>query len=367
MAFHNDAPFIGEAIESVLRQTHRDFEFVIVNDASNDGSRDIVARYTDPRIRLLENPTNLRLARSLNRGLEVARGPLVARLDANDVAAPDRLEKQLRFMRDHPEIALVGGQYDVIDTRGRRLALAALPKPVTELGVQWYFLFDSPFVHSTVMFRQSVVDDVGRYNPAFDWAPSEDVDLWARMALRHRMINLRDVLVSERFDPTSITYDTSNPYRADYVSRLTSFLAPIMKRSLAIGDADEWAGLVSGLSVADMPASAETMRRYLEAVEAMERRFIAVHPEAAGSLDVRRGKVQLLARTLFRMTMGSRRASLAVFTRMLRADPRTALRHFPKYLAVGLLGSHATNVWRQWRRRGQRQRRSRSGFSRLNL
>jgi len=353
MAFHNDAPFIAEAIDSVLRQTHRDFEFVIVNDASNDGSREIVARYTDPRIRLLDNPTNLRLARSLNRGLEVARGPLVARLDANDVARPDRLEKQLRFMRDHPQIALVGGQYDVIDTRGRRLVFAPLPKPVTELGVRWYFLFDSPFVHSTVMFRRSVVDDVGRYNPAFDWAPSEDVDLWARMALRHRMINLRDVLVSARFDPTSVTYDTSKPYRADYVPRLTSFLAPIMKRSLAIGDADEWAGLVSALSVADMPASVETMRRYLEAVEAMERRFIAVHPEAAGNLDVRRGKVQLLAQTLFWMTMGSRRASLAVFTRMLRADPRTALRHFPKYVALGLLGSHATNVWRQRRRRGR--------------
>src|SRR5258708_1918931 len=127
MAFHNDAPFIGEAIDSVLRQTHRDFEFVIVNDASNDGSRDIVARYTDPRIRLLENPTNLRLARSLNRGLEEARGALVARLDANDVARLDRLEKQMRFMRDHPEIALLGGQYAAIDTRGRFLPRAALP------------------------------------------------------------------------------------------------------------------------------------------------------------------------------------------------------------------------------------------------
>src|SRR5260221_3087417 len=119
MAFHNDAPFIAEAIDSILNQTYGDFEFVIVNDASNDGSRDIVACYTDPRIRLLDNPTNLRLARSLNRGLEAARGALVARLDANDVARPDRLEKQMRFMHDHPEIALVGGQYELIDTRGR--------------------------------------------------------------------------------------------------------------------------------------------------------------------------------------------------------------------------------------------------------
>src|SRR5438552_7770899 len=208
MAFHNDAPFIAEAIDSILNQTYGDFEFVIVNDASNDGSRDIVARYTDPRIRLLDNPTNLRLARSLNRGLEAARGALVARLDANDVARLDRLEKQMRFMHDHPEFALIGGQYEVIDTQGRRLKRAALSRPVTEIGVQWYFLFDSPFVHSTVMFRRFVADQAGRYNPAFDWAPSEDVVLWSRMAVSHRMINLPDVLVWQRYDPTSITYDT---------------------------------------------------------------------------------------------------------------------------------------------------------------
>ena len=356
MAFHNDAPFIAEAIDSILNQTYGDFEFVIVNDASNDGSRDIVERYTDPRIRLLDNPTNLRLARSLNRGLEAARGALVARLDANDVARLDRLEKQMRFMYDHPEIALLGGQYDVIDTHGRHLGLAAVSRPVTELGVQWYFLFDSPFVHSTVMFRKSVADHAGRYNPAFDWAPSEDADLWARMAINHRMLNLRDVLVSQRYDPTSITYDTSKPYRTDFVPRLTNFFATNMRRFLALEDAEEWAGLMTALFVDDMPVGAETMRRYLEAVEAMEQRLVALHPEAADNLDVRRGKVQLLARALFRLTMRSRRASLPVFMRMLRADPRTSLRHLPKYAAVGLLGSRAWDVWRWWRGRRQEQR-----------
>ena len=129
-----------------------------------------------------------------------------------------------------------------------------------------------------------------------------------------------------------------------------------MKRFLALDDAEEWAGLMTALYVDDMPVGAETMRRYLQAVQAMERRFIALHPEAAHNVDVRRGKVQLLARALFRMTMRSRLASLQVFARMLRADPRTALRHLPKYAAVGLLGSRAWNVWRWWRSRGQEQR-----------
>jgi hypothetical protein len=227
---------------------------------------------------------------------------------------------------------------------------------VTELGVQWYFLFDSPFVHSTVMFRKSIIDELGRYNPAFDWAPSEDAELWARVAVDHRMVNIPDVLVLQRYDPTSITYNTAKPYRVDFVPRLTNFFATIMKRYLAVGDADEWAGLMTALFVDDMPVGAETMTRYLDAVEAMEQRFIAVHPEAASNPDVRRGKVQLLSRALFRLAMHSRRASLRVFVRMLRAHPRTALRHLPKFAAVWLFGSKAWNIWRWLRRRGQEQR-----------
>ena len=356
MAFHNDAPFIAEAIDSILGQTFGDFEFVIVNDASTDGSRDIVARYSDPRIRLIDNPSNLRLARSLNRGLEAARAPLVARLDANDVARPDRLAKQMRFLREHPEIALVGGQYEVIDTHGRRLPRAALPMPLTELGVAWYFLFDSPFIHSTVMFRKDAAEDAGRYDPAYEWAPSEDVVLWSRMAVRHRLTNLPDVLVSQRYDTTSITYDTTKPYRTDFVPRLTDFFATNMRRYLELDDAGEWASLMTALFVDGMPADTATIRRYLDMVEAVERRFVAVHPGAARNLDVRQGKVQLLARALYRTAVHSRRASLPVYARMLRAHPRTALRHLPKYAAVGLLGSRAWNVWRWWRGRRQEQR-----------
>jgi len=355
MAFHNDAPFIAKAIDSVLNQTYRDFELLLVNDASTDGSRDTVARYTDPRIRILDNPTNLRLARSLNRGLDEARGALIARLDANDIARLDRLEKQMRFLRDHPEIALVGGQYELIDTQGRHLRLGAVSRPVTELGVHWYLLFDSPFVHSTVMFRKSVADEAGRYNVGFDWAPSEDADLWARIAVNHRMINLRDVLGWQRFDPTSITYDTSRPYRADFGPRLKNFFATNMRRYLAIDDADEWADLMTAMYIDDVPVPVETMKRYLAAVEAIEKRFIAVHPEAAKNPDVRRGNVQMLAKALFRMTMSSRLASLPVFARMLRAHPGTALRHLPKYAVVSLLGRRAWTVGRWLRARGQEQ------------
>lgn len=346
MAFHNDAPFIAEAIESVLNQTYSDFEFLLINDASTDGSPEIVARYSDARIRLLNNPENLHLARSLNRGLAVARGALVARLDANDVARPDRFEKQMRFLRDHPEIVLLGGQYETIDTAGRRLPWSDFPKPFTELGVKWYFLFDSPFIHSTVMFRKAVIDELGGYNPAFQFAPSEDAELWARAAASHRMVNLPDVLVSQRYDTKSITYDNSRPNRAGFVERFTQFFAANMERYLGHENADEWAGLITALVTDQVPVDDQTLRRYTDAVEAMERRLIELHPEAKTNIDVRRGKVQLLARALFRITVRSRMASVRVFLRMFRAHPPSALRHLPKYVSVGLLGPRAWSVWR---------------------
>jgi glycosyltransferase involved in cell wall biosynthesis len=350
MAFHNDAPFIARAIESILGQTYDDFEFVIVNDASTDGSRDVVAGYADPRIRLIDNPQNLRLARSLNRGLEAARGELIARLDANDVATPNRLETQMRFMRENGDFALTGGQYEVIDTRGRRVPLAAFRKPVTELGVQWYFLFDSPFVHSTVMFRKSAANEAGRYDPTFDFAPSEDVVLWGRMAERHRMVNLPDVFVSQRYDPRSITYDPTRPDRRGFAPRLAGHFAGNMKRYLGNDHADEWAGLVTTFVAEDLPVTDAMFAQYIDAVNAMERRLIEVHPDAAGNPDVRRGKAQLLARALFRLARRSRVESLGLFLRILRGHPPTALRQLPKYAAAGLLGSRAWDLWRWWRR-----------------
>jgi hypothetical protein len=113
---------------------------------------------------------------------------------------------------------------------------------------------------------------------------------------------------------------------------------------------------MTAMFVDDMPVGLEMMQRYLEVVERIERRFIAVHPEASRNRDFRRGKVQLLTRALFRMTMYSRRASLRVFARMLRADAPTALRHLRKYVAVALFGPRAWKMGRWWRSRGQEQR-----------
>lgn len=156
-SIYRDAAFVRQAIESVLAQTFTDFEYLIINDAAVDESREIAASYRDPRIRIVDNETNLGLTRSLNRGLAMAQGELIARFDSNDVCFPERLAKQVAFLDAHPDVAAVGIQATIIDVAGRRIRRAETRRPTGEAGIRWYCLFDTPLIHPGVMYRRAVV------------------------------------------------------------------------------------------------------------------------------------------------------------------------------------------------------------------
>jgi glycosyltransferase involved in cell wall biosynthesis len=114
----NGEPHLKAAVDSILAQTFHDFEFLIIDDASTDGTPKFLASLTDPRVRVVRNETNLGLTRSLNRGLKLARGELIARQDADDWSTPDRLELQLPFLRANPPVVAVGAQAQLIDGNG---------------------------------------------------------------------------------------------------------------------------------------------------------------------------------------------------------------------------------------------------------
>ncbi len=115
---YNGARFLRQAIDSVLSQTWKDFELLVVNDGSTDGTAAILESYSDPRIRILSNVQNIGLTLSLNKGLQSARGEYIARIDADDIALPIRLEKQVSYLDQHPEVGLVATGVKVIDERG---------------------------------------------------------------------------------------------------------------------------------------------------------------------------------------------------------------------------------------------------------
>jgi glycosyltransferase involved in cell wall biosynthesis len=190
LAVHNDDRFISAAIESVLQQTISDLELIVVDDASTDATAARLAAADDLRLTVLRNDEQLGLAASLNRGLESAQGRYVARLDADDIAFPHRLERQLEHVDG---VAILGTAVVDLDADGRRGATHR--NPLGRRAVRWHSLFSSPFFHPTVLVDRAALGEL-RYDTAF--AESEDYDLWTRLLANTEGANLAEPLVGKR-------------------------------------------------------------------------------------------------------------------------------------------------------------------------
>jgi glycosyltransferase involved in cell wall biosynthesis len=149
----------------------------------------------------VDNEKNLGLVATLNRGLRLAGTELIARQDADDLSDLQRLERQVAFLKEHPEVALVGTQATLIDESGRYLR-TLLDRPCSDLGIRWDLLFDNSFIHTSVMFRNEIIlDQLGGYDPSY--LAFEDYDLWSRVAQVSQVANLRSRLVQHRKNPDS--------------------------------------------------------------------------------------------------------------------------------------------------------------------
>ncbi len=214
MPVYNGERHLRESIESILAQSFGDFEFLIIDDGSTDTSRSIIGSYHDSRIRCAENGRNIGLARSLNRGLHLARGEYVARQDADDVSESGRLGRQVDFLDHHADTVVLGTWYTKVDEQGVQLGLRE--PPCDPLEIRWRLLLDVPLVHATVMMRRStVMEKAGFYDETIDYA--EDYDYWLRIARSLVIANLNEYLVRIRMSPSSMT----GRYRAiDYIMKI---------------------------------------------------------------------------------------------------------------------------------------------------
>lgn len=200
MPVRNGAAHVREAAESILSQTFRDFEFLVVDDASDDGTVGILESLGDPRLRIVRSRERLRFSGALNLGLDLARGDWIARMDADDIALPDRLARQLAFLRAHPDVGLCGG---LATAFGLRQGPYFRP-PLSPSEIQAYLLFDSPFVHPTVLMRRELFARHGlRFDPAF--CPADDYELWSRAARLVPAANLDRVVLRYRVHRASLT------------------------------------------------------------------------------------------------------------------------------------------------------------------
>jgi glycosyltransferase involved in cell wall biosynthesis len=205
MAVHNAGKYIRQAIDSALRQTLADFELIVIDDASTDGSLQMVQVYSDPRIHIIENSVQKGPSYSRNKGLERARGDYIAILDADDIALSDRLRIQSDYLDATPDVSLVGSSSETIDQEGNILGQDRVRRD--PLTLRWLLLFGNCFVHSTVMFRRDAVESGGGYDEAMP--PAEDYDLYVRLAAHGTVALLEDVLCQWRDHPESLSRQQS--------------------------------------------------------------------------------------------------------------------------------------------------------------
>ncbi len=276
MPVFNGERHLREAMESVLQQTFRDWELLVVDDGSTDGSGEIAASFGDGRVRVIRNDQNAGLVATLNRGLAEARGDFVARLDADDVCSPDRLAEQVSFARGNPAVPLIGCDAGLIAEDGRyagrwRTAGSA------DL-VRWELCFRTPFAHSSAFFRRKVI--VEKFGGYRERRASEDLDLWSRIGREHPVVTLRRPLVKYRQRSGSIMAVANADGGIEDVRENLRENIAVAAPGLDAATADVIAGAWSG----NWP---ETWSAYFEGVAELQRGFSRGRGELPGLARVR--------------------------------------------------------------------------------
>jgi len=203
MPVYNAEKYIQAAVESILNQTFTNFEFIIINDGSSDGTLALLEGYAeqDKRIRLISRE-NKGLVATLNEGLKLAKTPLIARMDADDIAMPNRFKEQVAFLKLNLDVVCVGGTAIIIDELGQELTLLQVPE--TDDEIQQLLLEGHTSVfHPAVMYRSENVQQVGGYRE--DFFPAEDLDLWLRLGEVGAFYNLQEAVIKYRFLSSSVS------------------------------------------------------------------------------------------------------------------------------------------------------------------
>jgi glycosyltransferase involved in cell wall biosynthesis len=202
MPVYNGEKFLREAIDSILSQTFTDFELLIINDGSNDQSETIVKSYNDERIRYVCNSTNLKLIATLNNGLSLARGKYIARMDADDVSEPERLQVQFEHMEANPDCGLCGTDITILSKH--EVVSSNWIKTGTHDALKYNLLMGNPFCHPTVMIRSEVLRSRGlNYNP--DHLHAEEYGLWIALSRSSRLANLNSKLLRYRLHDAQVS------------------------------------------------------------------------------------------------------------------------------------------------------------------
>lgn len=195
MSMYNESSFVVDTVNSILNQMWEDFEFIIIDDCSIDNSVELVSSIPDKRIKLFSNTSNLGICKSLQRGVSLAIGKYIARIDADDIAKPERLAKQVNFLNANPDVGIVGSSCLLFGAEVDDYGLYQVP--YTDLKIRWTSLLNNPFASSSIMLRkQTIVENALNYDSNFRVA--EDFELWTRLLSKTKGFNFSIPLVKYR-------------------------------------------------------------------------------------------------------------------------------------------------------------------------
>lgn len=205
MPVYNTEKYLRDAIESILDQTYSDFDFIISDDGSTDNSLEIIRSYNDSRIRIVRHKENLGLISTLNEGIYLASTDLIARMDADDISYPDRLEKQVVAFENNSKLVLIGSDVDIINEYGKLISYE--PKPTNPNSIKIILSIICPIAHPTVVFKKEPVIKRGGYN---NYYVAEDYDLWTRLVEDGELSNLPIPLLKYRINTEGESLQKNN-------------------------------------------------------------------------------------------------------------------------------------------------------------
>lgn len=205
MPVFNAEKYLSEAIQSILSQSFRDFEFIVIDDGSTDSSASIIKSFHDDRIVYVKNEQNLGIVKSLNKGISLAKGEFVARMDADDISHPLRFEKQIEFFEQNPLVAMCGGFYKIIDNEGKIIGEETFETDPDLLKCE--LMFYCPFAHPSLMIKKNVLNELNGYK---ELTPVEDYELWLRINAKYKSVNIPEYLLFYRWHGSNISITKKN-------------------------------------------------------------------------------------------------------------------------------------------------------------
>lgn len=273
MSVYNEERYLRHALDSILGQTFRDFEVIIFDDASTDRTPEILDEYAarDSRIRVIRNSENEGATINANKGLKLARGEYIARMDGDDVSLPERFDHQLNFLDSHLDHVVSGTSFHVIDDNGRVLRTDI--EATESWEVEWISLFRPPFTQSSVMFRATLVHDHALfYDEAY--RTSQDFDMWARMLNYGKGVSLPEPLILYRVHPNAVSVKRRDEQRSNgreiAIKHLYRRFPDLIALDIPVRHPYD-------LMNEQGPAEGRNLAEIVSAMTAIERRFLQDH------------------------------------------------------------------------------------------